>query len=815
VSAVEQPAVSPRGYRRLGARTAADTSVVLLLGLVAAMGFEPTFGGAGYLLPAIGGLLVGAAVALTCAVLRLPVWATALLVVAAYYVFGSPFAVPGSSLLGFVPTLTSLSELTVGAVLGWADLMTLTTPVGVPPYVAVVPYLASLIAGLVSVTLATRWLGAGNRSSARAAVVLAPVALLYLLGTVTGTHETFLAELRGVLFAVVALVWVGWARIPADPASSGASRSLVSRKLKGTAILIAGSVVVGAVIGAVAGPAEQQRFVLRDQVVPPFDPAVYPSPLSAFRSFSKLHAEDVLFTVDGLSEGEVIRLATMDSFTGKLWNVAGSEVATSGSGTFRLVSGELPPPSLLESDDSESVTITIEDYTGVWMPSVGYPTRIVVDGAAEAADRLRVNTDTGTAVLTRGLESGDSYTVEAALQTVFSAEDLDNAVPSGIVLPATANVPDIVLAAGSGFVSEASAETPYQKVMALTRGLADGYLVRGLDSDPVLSSAGHGADRLHRMFENDYLFGDEEQYSSALALMVRELGYPARVVIGFRPDTSVGGEVEVVGADVTAWVEVAFDDYGWVAFDPTPEKTDVPQDQVPQPRSQPQPQTVQPPQDDEEDDKLLTDVTIDDTPPPPTPESIPGWVYTLVGAVTIPVALLLIPLLVIAALKARRARRRRSTGAADRQAAGAWDELVDIFTELGYSAPRRATRLQLAANFEQQFHDQLAARAREQEKAAAANAGRVQAELPGIPGLHEIAVASDEAVFSGRPLAATEVDALWGQSAVAVRAARASVSWIRRQVSRFRIRPRKDLVEALLPPELVTAPRALGGVFTR
>ncbi len=822
MSAAEPLRVTARGYRMLTARTWVDTGLIVLLGVVASMGFEPLFGGVGYFLPSVGGLLVGASVALACAVLRLPALTTALVTVVAYYLLGSLFAVPASALIGFVPTLQSLAELSIGAVYGWADLLTLITPVGAPAYVAVVPYLASLVVCFVSVTLASRWLTSRERTPARAAVVLTGPVLLYLFSTLSGTHDAYLAGVRGIVFAVIALVWIGWSRMPSDQASAAATRALFTRKLSGTAILVAGSAVVGIIGGVVAAPADDQRFVLRDQVIPPFDPAVYPSPLSAFRSFSKLHADDVLFTVDGLEEGQVIRLAAMDSFTGKLWNVAGADVATAGSGSFSLVSGELPPPTLLESDESAEVTITIEDYQGVWMPSIGYPTSIEFDDSTPGADRLRYNTETGTVVLTRGLDEGDSYTVDADLQTLYSAEDLDSATPAPVVLPAPANVPDLVLSAGSDYVSTAAAETPYEKVAALTRGLIDdGYLVRGLDSDPVLSSAGHGADRLHTMFDNDYLFGDEEQYSSALALMVRDLGYPARVVVGFKPETADGDEIEVHGSDVTAWVEVAFDSYGWVAFDPTPEKSNVPQDQIPKPRSQPQPQTVQPPLDQADDDDLLTDVTIDDTPPPPTPTSIPGWVYTLIGSVSIPLVLFFVPMVVIAALKVRRARRRRTAGAPDRQAAGAWEELVDIYTELGYRAPRKASRQQLATTFEQQFRDQLVQRRREVDAAAARTAasGRPEAgpaaQLPTIPGLHELAVASDEAVFSGRALAATEVEALWGQSVGAVRAARASVSWARRQVSRFRIRPRRDLVEALLPQELVTAPRQIGGVYSR
>ncbi|MEO5420452.1 transglutaminase-like domain-containing protein, partial [Bifidobacterium catenulatum] len=79
------------------------------------------------------------------------------------------------------------------------------------------------------------------------------------------------------------------------------------------------------------------------------------------------------------------------------------------------------------------------------------------------------------------------------------------------------------------------------------------------------------------------------QYASAMALMARSLGLPSRVVLGFLPKDDEGeisenrtekqGKntvIEFTGNDVTAWVEIKMDGYGWVAFYPTPKETKVP-----------------------------------------------------------------------------------------------------------------------------------------------------------------------------------------------------------------------------------------------
>jgi hypothetical protein len=56
-----------------------------------------------------------------------------------------------------------------------------------------------------------------------------------------------------------------------------------------------------------------------------------------------------------------------------------------------------------------------------------------------------------------------------------------------------------------------------------------------------------------------------------MALMLRSLGIPARVAVGFTPGTPTGnGEFVVTNANAHAWVEARFPRLGWIAFEPTP-----------------------------------------------------------------------------------------------------------------------------------------------------------------------------------------------------------------------------------------------------
>ncbi|TVX94355.1 transglutaminase TgpA family protein [Paenibacillus agilis] len=94
-------------------------------------------------------------------------------------------------------------------------------------------------------------------------------------------------------------------------------------------------------------------------------------------------------------------------------------------------------------------------------------------------------------------------------------------------------------------------------------------------------------------FVDSFLFemreGYCDYYSSSMAVMLRSLGVPTRWVKGYAPGTNTymmdGGRPDqmnspaddlgsatyrVTNADAHSWVEVWLDEYGWVAFEPTP-----------------------------------------------------------------------------------------------------------------------------------------------------------------------------------------------------------------------------------------------------
>lgn len=112
----------------------------------------------------------------------------------------------------------------------------------------------------------------------------------------------------------------------------------------------------------------------------------------------------------------------------------------------------------------------------------------------------------------------------------------------------------------------------YDKVLALTEHLQTSYAYNLYP--PPLAPGAEVVDTL--LFEDKE--GICEQYATALTVMARSLGIPARLTAGYAPGdyNPLTGYYEVRLNQAHAWVEVYFPKYGWVPFDPTPGWTPQP-----------------------------------------------------------------------------------------------------------------------------------------------------------------------------------------------------------------------------------------------
>jgi hypothetical protein len=785
---------------------AATLTDVLLLSVAVAVALSPllpVYGGTVLLAPVLGGVLIGAAAAVLSARRGWSALTTTVLLLVLIAVLGGPLAAPERTIAGIVPTPGSVADVVRGAALGWKDVLTLQPPLGASGWLRVPPFLLAVVGTALAVRVAL-----GRDRTAPAAALVPPVVLGGAV--LLGAFETVQPAGVGTGLAVALLVWASWR-----------SGRLRARRPVALAVLLV--VALGAGLGTAPLVAEHRaRYVLRDALVPPFDPRDYPSPLSAFRKFVKDDDTRDLFTVTGLPQGARIRLATLDRFDGVVWNVAGDGSAQA-SGEFRRI-GETVSAEAVDqaaaadaSGDGEHVQVEIEiaDLGGVWLPTVGDAVAVDLDGA-DTASRLRFNDATGAAVLTGGGPPGTRYTLDTVIPAEPEDDTIGGAGASSLDLPEPQGMPDAVVSAASDAARDA--ETPVQVARAIEQALSEGgYFSHGLtEMGDYPSLSGHGADRVTSLLAGDLMVGDDEQYASAMALMAREMGLPARVVMGFVPgddDTATGtaetatdpdAPLVVTGADVRAWVEISFAGYGWVTFDPTPPQTQTPQDETETSPADPEPQVAQPPPppadpvDEPEDDSEQPQTTDN-----PDAGATPLWVTIALGTAAGSgiLLLLLAPFLVIAAIKARRRRRRRRDAQLVRRVVGGWQEVLDLAVDLRHPVDPVATRREGAAALARAFsgEEEPAPEKRRRgrkKKAAAAPASTVRPErrrrkgaLPDVEGaVRDLAAQADAVVFGGAEPTDRQTREFWAQVDVALARMRATMT--RRQRWKGRVTTR-------------------------
>ncbi|WP_424467085.1 transglutaminase domain-containing protein [Pseudoclavibacter helvolus] len=740
-----------------GTRALIDGGAVAVLTLIASLGFAPAYGSAWFLLAVTGGLVVGIGSALLGARLGLTRVNTLLIATAAYFLLGTAFALPGAGLGGVLPTLATLADLARGPIFAWRDAVTLSTPLLAPTHLAVLPYFTAAFASLTAMILLL-WVAPARPAALwpPAVALLCPLAV-FASAIFVGTDDSVAGVLRGAGFAVIALVWLSWRRGLGNVASKEARRALARARVFGVGVLVLVAALLTGAGGLVAsGTVADQRVVAREQITPPFDPLTHTSPLAGFREYSKLEPDAVLFEATGLDTGDRIRLATLESYSGKSWQITAPEESLDATGSYNLSGRVVPGNPFITSSSTRTLGVTVRDYSDIWLPSVGVPTDVQFTGGSlpNRSGDFRYNARAGGGLVTSGLREGDTYEITALVQDLPIEGQLDNVAVLDLDYPAMPATPSALVERMQSFV--AGETSPYLQLKAIENALvAEGFLSHGTASDTVPSRAGHGLDRMQELFELRYLVGDQEQYASAMAIMARQLGFPARVVMGYAPEQlSAEGSAEVRGADVTAWVEVPFEGFGWVAFDPTPEQTDVPVNTTTDPQSKPKAQVRQPPQTQEKPDELLT--SADERrqeEEPDDEEGLPGWIVTLGASLVIPLVLFLAPLFVVAILKRRRRRKRQHEGSPDQRAAGAWSDGIDRFAELGYDVPPRQTRRQTA----EALH----------------------------PSLVAIADRSDRAVFGDETPTDTQLNELWGDIDASVAEARGSVGFWRRLRGRY------------------------------
>jgi hypothetical protein len=166
------------------------------------------------------------------------------------------------------------------------------------------------------------------------------------------------------------------------------------------------------------------------------------------------------------------------------------------------------------------------------------------------------------------LASGDSYTATSSI----SVADEASLRSAGTGYPAWVRerylqLPPTITPRTAALAAQIAApyDNPYDRARAI-----ETYLRETITYNQAIDPPPSGADPVdHFLFES--LEGYCNYYASAMVVMLRSQGIPARIAVGFAQgdrDPNLGA-FRVAESDAHSWVQAYFPGYGWIEFEPT------------------------------------------------------------------------------------------------------------------------------------------------------------------------------------------------------------------------------------------------------
>ena len=257
------------------------------------------------------------------------------------------------------------------------------------------------------------------------------------------------------------------------------------------------------------------------------------------------------------------RLYALDQFDGTTWRSSDPDAERG-----RILS----TPATLATSSPSSPTIDqgyriLTDFVDRWLPMAYPPQTVNVPFGV-----IRYDPELTAAVAPDTFGEGLEYSVRSLVVSPTPKElDAVSVAPSVLLSMGVPDrytfipddVPLVVRQIAEAWTENAS--TPYRQVLAIQQHfVSSGDFHSSLDVRPR-ADANALVDFLTRTRT-----GFCQQFAAAMAILVRELGIPARVAVGFRPGSQSGNTFTVSTEDAHSWVEVLFPGYGWLPFEPTP-----------------------------------------------------------------------------------------------------------------------------------------------------------------------------------------------------------------------------------------------------
>ena len=263
---------------------------------------------------------------------------------------------------------------------------------------------------------------------------------------------------------------------------------------------------------------------------------------------------------------DYLRIAVLNWFNGDEWTSGDRDVSSD-----QRANGELPPPQGL-ADEVPRTTydyrVSVSDsFKSYWLPTI-YPATVVKSPDDWRYDLGSMDFISADDNLTT---AGESYTMEAirpdyGTTGVFFHDSVTGDVSSKLTeVPRDALPPEVeqyALQVTQGATSD------YERAVLLQQWFRRNFTYSVKDA-PAGTGGGTFATFLNK--GADGRVGYCEQFASAMAVMARILGIPARVAVGFYEPEKLGpDQFEYSTRDLHAWPELYFEGAGWVRFEPTP-----------------------------------------------------------------------------------------------------------------------------------------------------------------------------------------------------------------------------------------------------
>jgi transglutaminase-like putative cysteine protease len=274
-----------------------------------------------------------------------------------------------------------------------------------------------------------------------------------------------------------------------------------------------------------------------------------------------------LFEVE-TSDPQYWRTSTLDEFDGEDWRSSDPDGSEDGQ-TVTVPTGPLPQPQrYVPPPDSNTEPFTFRILTDGFddahaLPMVQTPEQITAGDLGDVTwDPYR-----GQAFVDGGLDDGLEYGIVSRV-VVPSAEQLDHVIDlSEAQYGPWTSLPETLDPRIEEIAREwtKDAVSDYGKVLAIQQHFHANGFQYSTDVDVA-----DDADAL-LTFLTQTKAGFCQQYATGMAVLVRELGLPARIAVGYQAGAlQDDGTYLVQSKDAHAWVEVFFEGYGWLQFEPTP-----------------------------------------------------------------------------------------------------------------------------------------------------------------------------------------------------------------------------------------------------